>query len=116
MHSRHRHEKQENQLRFPTIFALAMDILPIPGSAVPCERVFSSAKETTTPRRNRLAPEMMEAFQMMKFSVKSGRSLNFTAGMSKAAELEELDLEQTVFGSLPTDYNSYQTILAKTLV
>ncbi|KAK7692992.1 hypothetical protein QCA50_004634 [Cerrena zonata] len=35
---------QENSDRYPTIFRLAMDIIPIQGSAVPCERVFSSAK------------------------------------------------------------------------
>ena len=39
---------QENQTCYPTLFRLAMDILPIQGSAVPCERVFSSAKETMT--------------------------------------------------------------------
>ncbi|KZT18614.1 hypothetical protein NEOLEDRAFT_1021773, partial [Neolentinus lepideus HHB14362 ss-1] len=51
---------------YPTIFKLAMDILPIQGSAVPCERVFSSGKETVTDRRNRLSPELMEALQMLK--------------------------------------------------
>ena len=39
---------QENQTRYPTLFRLAMDILPIQGSAVLCKRVFSSAKETMT--------------------------------------------------------------------
>lgn len=68
-----------------------MDILPIQGSAVPCERVFSSAKETTTLRRNNISPELMEALQMLKFSLRKGRSLNFTAGTSKTAELNELE-------------------------
>ena len=77
-------------MRYPTIFALAMDIIPIQGSAVPCERVFSSSKETTTARRNRLSPELMEALQMLKFSFKRGRCLDFTAGTSRDAELEEL--------------------------
>ncbi|KAJ7315160.1 hypothetical protein DFH08DRAFT_1040264 [Mycena albidolilacea] len=49
------------------------------GSAVPCERVFSSAGETDTPRRNRTAPALMEGLQMLKLSVKKGRGLNFTA-------------------------------------
>ena len=73
---------QENCLRYPTIFALAMDILPIQGSSVPCERVFSSAKETLTDRRSRVQPELMEGLQMLKYSVKQGRSINFTAGSS----------------------------------
>jgi hypothetical protein len=37
---------QENQLRYPTLFRLALDVLAIQASAVPCERVFSSAKAT----------------------------------------------------------------------
>ena len=73
---------QENCLRYPTIFALAMDILPIQGSSVPCERVFSSAKETLTDRWSRVQPELMEGLQMLKYSVKQGRSINFTAGSS----------------------------------
>ena len=52
---------------------LAMDVLPIQGSAVPCERVFSSAKETTTARRNHISPELMEALQMLKFAVCKGK-------------------------------------------
>ena len=34
-----------------------MDILPIQGLAVPCERVFSSAKETMSARQNHILPE-----------------------------------------------------------
>jgi hypothetical protein len=68
-----------------------MDILPIQGSAVPCERVFSSGKETTTTRRNRIGPELMEALQMLKFAVQTGKSLNFTAGMGKSVEVSELE-------------------------
>jgi len=55
---------KENQLRWPTIFKLAMDILPIQALAVPCERVFSSGKETMTAGRSRLSHVMMEALQM----------------------------------------------------
>ncbi|KIM55091.1 hypothetical protein SCLCIDRAFT_41472, partial [Scleroderma citrinum Foug A] len=55
---------------FPTIFSLAMDILPIQGSAVPCERVFSSSKETMAMRRNRISHDLMEALQVLKFSLR----------------------------------------------
>lgn len=68
-----------------------MDIIPIQGSAVPCERVFLSAKETMQARRNKLAPDTMEALQMLKFSVKKGQSLNFSQGMTKAEETELLE-------------------------
>jgi len=67
-----------------------MDIIPIQGSAVPCERVFSSSKETTTARRNRIGPELMEALQMLKYSFKKGRGLDFTSGTSRDDELEQL--------------------------
>jgi hypothetical protein len=52
---------QENYLHYPTIFTLAMDILPIQGSAIPCERVFSSGKQTTTAQQNQIGPELVEA-------------------------------------------------------
>jgi len=61
----------------PTLFAMAMDYLPIQASAVPCERIFSSSAETDTKRRNRIGPLMMEALQMLKFHLKKSR-LNFT--------------------------------------
>jgi len=61
-----------------------MDILPIQGSSVPCERVFSSGKETTMDRRNRISPELMEALQLLKFSLKQGHPLDFTTGTSWA--------------------------------
>ena len=56
-----------------------MDYLPIQATSVPCERVFSSAKETDTAKRNRISPMLMEALQMLKFMLKKQR-LNFMAG------------------------------------
>ena len=58
-----------------------LDYLPIQASAVPCERVFSSSAETDTKRRNRIHPVLMEALQMLKFSLKQKR-LDFTAGLA----------------------------------
>ncbi|KIK80342.1 hypothetical protein PAXRUDRAFT_41970, partial [Paxillus rubicundulus Ve08.2h10] len=51
---------------YPTIFVLAVDILPIQDSAVPCEHVFSSGKETMSIRWNQIRHELMEALQMLK--------------------------------------------------
>ena len=48
-----------------------MDILPAQASAVPCERLFPSSKETCTPHRNRINPELMEALQTLKYSFRS---------------------------------------------
>lgn len=98
---------QENQLRFPTIFALAMDILPIQGSAVPCERVFSSGKETVTDRCNRLSSELMEALQMLKFSLRNGGSLNFMAGFEKEEELRELEAKAMLEQLIPEDITTF---------
>ena len=58
---------------------MALDYLPIQASSVPSERVFSSSAETDTKRRNRIHPVLMEALQMLKFSLKQ-RRLNFTDG------------------------------------
>lgn len=71
-----------------------MDILPIQASSVPCERVFSSSKETITARRNSLSPRTVEALQILKYSTKKGRGLNFTDGLDRDEELAELETEE----------------------
>ncbi|KIJ10079.1 hypothetical protein PAXINDRAFT_86563, partial [Paxillus involutus ATCC 200175] len=72
---------------YPTIFAIALDHLPIQASAVPCEQIFSSSAETDTKKRNRISPTLMEALQMLKYDFKKCR-LNFTDGM----KLDQCDL------------------------
>ena len=47
-----------------------MDYLLIQATSVSCERVFSSAKETDTAKRNHMSPVLMEALQMLKFVLK----------------------------------------------
>jgi len=64
---------------FPLLFQVAMDILPAQASAVPCEGVFSSSKETCTLRRSQISPQLMEALQVLKFAHKQDH-LNFTMG------------------------------------
>jgi hAT family C-terminal dimerisation region len=68
-----------------------MDIIPIQASSVSCERVFSSGKETMSARRNRISGELMEQLQILKFSIKKGRPLNFTAGMNWKDELQTFE-------------------------
>jgi hypothetical protein len=71
-----------------------MNILPIQASSVPCERVFSSSKETTTARRNKLGPQLVEALQVLKFEHKHNKGygiLNFTAGLDVDEEMKELE-------------------------
>lgn len=61
---------QENQECYPTIFALAIDVLSVQCSAVPYELVFSSGKGTMSIHRSQIIPELMKALQMLKFSSK----------------------------------------------
>jgi hypothetical protein len=68
-----------------------MDILPIQASSVPCERVFSSSKETITARRNALSPRLVEALQLLKYATKQGRGISFIEGLEAAEELAELE-------------------------
>ena len=62
-----------------------MDYLPIQASSVPCEQAFSSSAETDTYRRNRISPVLMEALQMLKYTLNnSSAGLNFTADILTA--------------------------------
>ena len=81
-----------------------MDILSIQASSVPCERVFSSSKETITARRNSLSPQLVEALQLLKFSTKQGRGMNFTQGWDKE---EVADLVRREDGQPVEDMHSF---------
>ena len=78
-----------------------MDYLPIQATSVPCERVFSSAKETDTLKRNRVSPALMEALQLLKFSLKKER-LNFMEGWatSESAMRSTLIPNKDLLGNL----------------
>lgn len=91
---------QISSTMFPTLFAMAMDYLPIQASAVSCERVFSSSAETDTKRRNRINPLLMESLQMVKYNLKKER-LNFTEGWQlKEKDLTEDDPEEDLLRKL----------------
>ncbi|PCH38909.1 hypothetical protein WOLCODRAFT_38137, partial [Wolfiporia cocos MD-104 SS10] len=63
---------------YPTLYRAALDVLPVQAaSAVPCERVFSSSKDTDTSQRSSLDPETMEILQVIKYSLRQDR-LSFT--------------------------------------
>jgi len=106
------HSLQENRSRYPTIFLLALDIiLSIQASSVPCERIFSSAKETMTLRRNRISAELMEALQMLKYSYGDGRELNFMEGLSPAEELARLEGLTEEQSCIPEDMTGFMNSL-----
>ena len=50
----------ENEATYPLLATVAVDVLAIPGSSAPVERVFSTAGESTSGRRNRLADKNLE--------------------------------------------------------
>ena len=64
---------------------MALDYLPIQVSSVPSKHTFSSSAETDTKRRNRIHPVLMEALQMLKFSLKQWW-INFTDGWAVTEE------------------------------
>jgi hypothetical protein len=96
---------QDNRSRYPNLFQLAMDILPIQASSVPCERVFSSGKETMAPRRRRIKPALMEKLQMLKYSIRKDTHLSFTEGLTWAKEL--IEIEELQKDHVPNEVFSY---------
>ena len=65
---------------YPLLFRVALDVLPVQASSVPCEEVFSSSKETTTQRRLQMSPDLLSELQMIKFAYKQDR-LSFTSSL-----------------------------------
>lgn len=64
---------------YPAWFKIATDYLVIQASAIPCEWVFSSSVQTDTTCRNKIRPELTEAFQVLKYALKK-QCLNFIGG------------------------------------
>jgi hypothetical protein len=98
---------QEHQHQYPRIFRLAMDIIPIQASSVACERVFSSGKQTMTPRRSRISALLMEALQILKFAIRKDTkdsSLKFT-DMTWKEEL--MEFERLARSAPPGDAEAY---------
>ncbi|ESK82491.1 hypothetical protein Moror_8524 [Moniliophthora roreri MCA 2997] len=56
-----------NCFKFPLLYKITIDVLPIQASAVPCKWVFSSSKKTDTDRCNHLKPKTFKQLQIMKF-------------------------------------------------
>jgi hypothetical protein len=106
---------QVQSTRWSSVFRLSLDLLSAQGTSVPCERVFSSAKLTKSDLRNRLSPELMEATQVLKFTLKrhgvSGPELDFTGHLDwkrRIAELEELcDIADELPPESASDYATY---------
>ncbi|KZT31579.1 hATC-domain-containing protein, partial [Sistotremastrum suecicum HHB10207 ss-3] len=58
----------ENAARYPVLSRIALDVLPVQASSVPCERLFSAAKHIATDQRSRLGTDKFEQLQLLKFA------------------------------------------------
>jgi hypothetical protein len=68
-------------------------VLPVQASSVACERIFSSAKLTTTVQRNQISPQLVEMLQILKFGMKQ-EALSFT--MDWVMTPEEIHAEENL--------------------
>jgi RNA polymerase-interacting CarD/CdnL/TRCF family regulator len=59
---------------------MAMDYLAIQGSATPVERVWSSAADTDTKKRNRLSSDLLAALQLLKMVYRQQRARKLSVG------------------------------------
>ena len=71
------------------------------------------SKETMATRRSRIKPELMEALQMLKFSVKKGRGLDFTAGLGWEDELVDLETLTMAWALVPEELAAFKQHLLK---
>lgn len=88
-----------------------MDILPIQGSSIPCEWVFSSAKETLTNCWGHILPELMEGLQLLKYLAKHGHGISFMA-KSWNDEVAVLEKLMSIDSDAPDNLEAYQDFLA----
>ncbi|CAA7271021.1 unnamed protein product [Cyclocybe aegerita] len=91
---------QAEQGNHALFWRVACDVLPAQASAVPCERVFSSSKETDTMRRSNLEEFTMEELQILKHRYRNDR-INFTEGLvCSERELSVIDMDPNVIDEL----------------
>ena len=96
---------QLHEESFPTLYAMAMDYLPIQTSSVSCKRVFSSSSEMDMKKHNHINGLLMEALQMLKFGLKRDHlSINecFPNTVERDMDYDNLILVYTS-DALPTD-------------
>lgn len=97
---------QVEHFELPIMFKVACDVLPVQASAVPCEHVFSSSKETCALRRNNISNEALERLQILKYLFKLERLTSSEGCVATEKELldaQELDENRLcLMYSLPT--------------
>ncbi|KAJ7340555.1 hypothetical protein DFH08DRAFT_963442 [Mycena albidolilacea] len=73
------------------------------GEGAPLGDLFQVAPAPT----QSYAPDLMEAFQMLKFSISKGRELNFTVGTSRDEEIAVVEAEAEEHTLLLEDATGY---------
>ena len=68
---------KDSETNHPLVFKVALDILPV-QAAVPCERVFSSSKETCVLRRSFPSTGVVEVLKVVKHFYRE-ECLDFTS-------------------------------------
>jgi len=58
-------------------------------------------------RWSRISPNLMEALQLLKFTLRNGRSLDFTQGLGYTDELCEMEKGQSENNDVPEDIASF---------
>lgn len=95
------------------MFQVGCDILPCQASAVPCERVFSSSKETCALRRNQLSNTALERLQILKYIFKLERLTSTTGLAATEQELVDAQDREEGFGGLDSPISdSLDTLLS----
>ncbi|PIO11965.1 hypothetical protein AB205_0034750 [Aquarana catesbeiana] len=61
---------KSNECRYPHITTMARCYLPVPGSSVPSERVFSTAGDIVTATRSTLSPDNVDTLVFLKKNLK----------------------------------------------
>jgi len=69
-----------------------------------------------TDRQNQIHEDLMEMLQMLKFSLKSGQTSNFTQGISREDVLEFIQSIQDGENAVLEDVNAYIKSLLATVV
>jgi len=67
----------ENESTYPLLASLAYDILSIPASSTPVERLFSTAGLVSSGRRNRISDRSLEREVMLKETSPSFTETNY---------------------------------------
>jgi len=60
---------KSRELTYPSLSVLAKNILCIPASSAPSERVFSTAGSILTPKRNRMTPFHLSALVFLNKNI-----------------------------------------------